>query len=70
MPTPPVLLLDLPYYNREQLAAAAGVSLETIKRRIREGDLGYDTTMIGRACFSRAAAVAFCKAERARKVAS
>ena len=65
----PVLKLDLPYYNREQLAAAAGVSLETVKRRLRDEELSYDDEIVGRICFSRRAAVAFCNAERARKLA-
>ena len=68
MAPPVVLKLDLPYYNREQLAAAAGVSLATVKNRLAAGDLAYDAEIVGKVCFSRDLALKFCKAEHARKV--
>lgn len=61
------LKLDLPFYNREQLAAAAGVSLETVKRRLRDGDLDYDAEIVGRDCFSREAAIRYVDYEARRR---
>lgn len=68
MAPPAVLKLDLPYYNREQLAAAAGVSLATVKNRLAAGDIAYDAEIVGKVCFSRKAALEFAKAERKRKL--
>lgn len=51
------------FLSREQVAALAGVSLATVNRAIRSGALAYDAEVIGRLCFTRAAAEAYAKSK-------
>lgn len=60
------LKFDRPFYNREELAVAVGVSLETVKRRLRDEELVYDGEIVGKRCFTRVAALAFAERERAK----
>ncbi|MBL4847185.1 MAG: hypothetical protein JKY65_16825 [Planctomycetes bacterium] len=54
-------LVDLQFYSREQLAAAAECSLSTVVRAIRDGEVAYDATSLGRRCFSKETAKKFAQ---------